>query len=254
MIGKIRVLDLFSGIGGFSLGLERAGMKTVAFVEIDEFCQKVLKKHWPDIPIFSDIRNFGKEVLNEKVDVICGGFPCQPFSVAGKRGGRKDNRYLWNEMFRVIQEFKPTWVIAENVHGILSIEQGIVFEQVCLDLESENYEVQSFIIPACAVNAPHRRYRVWIIANSERMGWEKRPWKDIQFKEQIPKRQNIRNIDTERFTNAWEGTWFEVTTKLCRVGDGVSNRMDRLRCLGNAVVPQIVEIIGRVITEIENNK
>ncbi|MDD3807370.1 MAG: DNA (cytosine-5-)-methyltransferase, partial [Candidatus Marinimicrobia bacterium] len=167
-----RVLDLFSGIGGFSLGLERAGMKTVAFVEIDEFCQKVLKKHWPDIPIFSDIRNFAKEVLNEKVDVICGGFPCQPFSIAGKRNGRKDNRYLWNEMFRVIQEFKPTWVIAENVHGILSVEQGMVFEQVCLDLESENYEVQSFVIPACAVNAPHRRDRVWIIANSDSTGLE----------------------------------------------------------------------------------
>ena len=279
---NFNVLDLFSGIGGFSLGLERAGMRTVAFVEIDEFCQKVLKKHWPDVPVFSDIRNFSKEVFNERVDLICGGFPCQPFSVAGKRKGKEDNRYLWDEMFRVIQDFKPRWVIAENVYGILSIERGVVFEQVCIDLESEGYEVQPFIIPACAVGAPHRRDRVWIIAYCNCMGWEERGGENIRFKEQVSDRQDFSNFNTERVASNptgerlarwrenregyvrqqdrdecnqrgnWEENWYEVATRFCRMDDGISNRVDRLRCLGNAVVPQIVEIIGKTIIRVEN--
>lgn len=279
---NFNVLDLFSGIGGFSLGLERAGMRTVAFVEIDEFCQKVLKKHWPDVPVFSDIRNFSKEVFNERVDLICGGFPCQPFSVAGKRKGKEDNRYLWDEMFRVIQDFKPRWVIAENVYGILSIERGVVFEQVCIDLESEGYEVQPFIIPACAVGAPHRRDRVWIIAYCKCTGWEERGGENIRFKEQVSERQDFRNFNTERVASNptgerlarwrenregyvrqqdrdecnqrgnWEENWYEVATRFCRMDDGISNRVDRLRCLGNAVVPQIVEIIGKTIIRVEN--
>jgi len=280
----IRVLDLFSGIGGFSLGLERAGMETVAFVEIDEYCQKVLKKHWPDVPIFSDIKTFGRSVFGETVDLICGGFPCQPFSVAGKRNGTNDNRHLWPEMLRVIQEYKPSWVVAENVRGILSIEQGMVFEQACLDLEGEGYEVQPFIIPACAVNAPHRRDRVWIVANLQRLGWETRTREGIQPQEQITKGQDAGNINTERIVadptgeglegqmwekqswvggrpspqdrgkfDTWDKNWYEIATRFCRVADGVSNRVDRLKCLGNAVVPQIVEIIGRTIITSFNN-
>ena len=282
----MKVLDLFSGIGGFSLGLERAGLETVAFVEIDEYCRKVLKKHWPDVPIFSDIKTFGRSVFEESVDLICGGFPCQPFSVAGKRKGTDDNRHLWPEMFRVIREFKPSWVIAENVRGILSIDGGMVFEQVCLDLENEGYEVQPFVIPACAVNAPHRRDRVWIIgySNNPRSGIGLRVNRDKQEKNQRregftqPKsgtknqnasdptgeglawkfnkgerfiRQQNRNECNQRST--WNENWYEVATRFCRVDDGVSHRVDRLRCLGNAVVPQIVEIIGRTIIINFNN-
>jgi DNA (cytosine-5)-methyltransferase 1 len=199
------MLDLFSGIGGFSLAARWTGqIETVAFVEIDTFCQKVLKKHWPDVPIISDIREVtgdrlreiiadtvgtgnqyapdaARELLNGSwntgpgrgtepsdcnIDILTGGFPCQPFSCAGKRKGTEDNRFLWPEMLRVIREVEPTWVIAENVRGLLSIDNGVVFEKCCSDLEALGYEVQPFVIPACAVNAPHRRDRVWIVAHS----------------------------------------------------------------------------------------
>jgi len=157
---KIHV-DLFSGIGGFSLGLERAGFKTVVFCEQDKFCQKVLNKHWPEIPIEPDIKTFdGKKYAG--AFILTGGFPCQPFSCAGKRRGKEDERALWPEMFRVIQEVRPTWIIGENVAGFI----GMGLDDSISDLEREGYSVQAFIIPACAVNAPHRRDRVWICAHS----------------------------------------------------------------------------------------
>ena len=157
----MRVLDLFSGIGGFSLGLERAEMETVAFCEFDEKARLVLKKHWPDVPIFNDVRELNAERLKHlyPIDLICGGFPCQPFSVAGKRKGKEDDRHLWPEYFRLIQEIRPRWVIGENVAGLINM--GL--DQVLSDLESENYTCQTLVIPACAVNAPHRRDRVWVI-------------------------------------------------------------------------------------------
>ena len=162
----MNVLDLFSGIGGFSLGLERAGMKTIAFCEIEEFTRKVLHKHWPNVPIFEDIRKLHGSDITEPVDLICGGYPCQPFSCAGKRQGQADDRHLWPEMFRLIREIRPNWVIAENVAG--HVNMGL--DSVLSDLESEGYETTTFIIPACAVNAPHRRDRVWIIANTRLLG------------------------------------------------------------------------------------
>jgi len=165
----MKFLSLFSGIGGFDLGLERAGMECVGQVEKDPYCLKILAKHWPDVKRIEDIHNARGDEFGT-VDLVCGGFPCQPFSCAGKRDGTKDDRHLWPEMFRVIQTVGPPWVIGENVRGILTIEQGMVFESVLSDLESIGYEVQPFIIPACSVNAPHRRDRVWIIANLP--GWE----------------------------------------------------------------------------------
>lgn len=159
---KLKVLDLFSGIGGFSLGLHRAGMETVAFCEKDEFCQKVLAKNFPNFPIHDDITTLNKDFLHDKhIDIICGGFPCQPFSNAGKKKGRQDDRDLWPEMFRVIKETKPTWVIGENVAGFIGME----FTRTKINLESIGYSVQPFIIPACAVGTQHRRDRVWIIAH-----------------------------------------------------------------------------------------
>ena len=168
----MKVLDLFSGIGGFSIGLERAGFKTVAFCENDTYCKLILKKHWEGVKIYHDVREITRQQYEqdgcELPGIITGGFPCQPFSVAGRKKGTRDNRYLWPEMFRVIKEFKPRWIIAENVRGIINIEDGVVFERVHADLESQDYETQTFIIPAAGVGAPHRRERVWIVANSRR--------------------------------------------------------------------------------------
>jgi len=162
---KLKLLDLFSGIGGFSLGLESTGFfKTIGFVEKDKFCQKVLKKHWSNINIEEDIRNVKGE--RYAADIITGGFPCQPFSVAGKRKSTADDRYLWDEMLRVIREVKPRWVIGENVEGIVNINEGMVLRQVLNDLENEGFKSQCIIIPASGIGAWHQRKRIWIIANS----------------------------------------------------------------------------------------
>jgi DNA (cytosine-5)-methyltransferase 1 len=165
----VKVLDLFSGIGGFTLGLDSTGFfETVKFVEKDKYCQKVLRKNFPNIPIEEDIKNVkGKE---GDADVIVGGFPCQPMSVAGKRKGTDDDRYLWPEMFRLIREIKPQFVIGENVQGIINIQNGMVLRQVQDDLESEGFEVQCFLIPASGIGAWHQRYRVWIVGYSEHNG------------------------------------------------------------------------------------
>ena len=164
----MRVLDLFSGIGGFSLGLESAGMETVAFCEKDSFCRKVLTQHWPNVPIHEDIRDLDGRIYRGTVDVVCGGFPCQPFSVAGLRQGKDDDRHLWPEMLRVIRESQPRWVIGENVSGFIRM----ALDDVCADLEREGYEVRTFVLPACAVDARHRRDRVWIMAHSDELGLE----------------------------------------------------------------------------------
>jgi DNA (cytosine-5)-methyltransferase 1 len=168
---QLKVLDLFSGLGGFSLGLERTGyFKTIAFCEIDKYCSLILDKHWKGIKIYNDVRKINKEQFDtdgiEYPDIITGGFPCQPFSVAGKQKGTGDDRHLWPEMFRIIKTFKPKFVIGENVKGLINIQDGVVFETVCTDLESEGYEVQAFNIPAAGVGAPHRRERIWIIATN----------------------------------------------------------------------------------------
>ncbi len=159
--------SLFSGIGGFDLAAEWMGWNNIFQVEIDEFCQKVLAKNFPNTKRYKDIKQFDGTPYSGIVDIITGGFPCQPFSVAGKRKGKEDDRFLWHEMLRIIRESKPTWVVAENVSGIITQGAGLVFEQVCSEMENEGYEVQPFIIPACAVNAPHRRDRTWFIAYSD---------------------------------------------------------------------------------------
>ena len=155
-------LDLFSGIGGFALAAKWNGYRTVGFCDNEPYAQAVLKKHWPEVPIHKDIREVRGE-LYAGVTLLTGGFPCQPFSVAGKQRGKDDNRYLWPEMLRVIQEARPTWIIGENVAGIVNL----ALDQVCVDLEGQGYEVEPIIIPACAVDAPHRRDRVWIVGHSK---------------------------------------------------------------------------------------
>ena len=156
------VLDLFSGIGGFSLGLEWAGMSTKAMCEKDPYCRKVLSKHWPGLKIHEDIRDLDGRQYANSIDVVAGGFPCQPFSVAGERKGKLDDRHLWPEMFRVIKESRPRWVIGENVFGFINM----ALDDVQSDLESEQYEVRKFVLPAVAVDAKHRRDRCFVIAYS----------------------------------------------------------------------------------------
>jgi len=159
---KLRVLDLFSGIGGFSLGLERTGgFETAAFCEYEDFPRQVLAKHWPDVPCFPDVRELKGEDVDGSIDVICGGYPCQPFSQAGKRRGKEDDRHLWPEFSRLVAELRPAWVIGENVAGHISM--GL--DDVLSDLERQGYACRTFVIPACATGAPHRRDRVWTIAS-----------------------------------------------------------------------------------------
>ena len=158
----LKLLDLFSGIGGFSLGMEATNrIKTIAFVEKDKFCQKVLNKNFKNIPIEEDVRNVKGEKY--KADVITAGFPCQPFSVAGKRRGKDDDRYLWDETIRVVAETKPKYFVGENVEGIINISNGRVLQQIQQDLEKEGFQVQCLVIPASGVGAWHQRKRVWII-------------------------------------------------------------------------------------------
>lgn len=163
-------LGLFEGIGGFSYAAKLMGWETVAWCEINEFCQTVLSYHFPNATGHSDIKTTDFKQYANKIDIITGGFPCQPYSQAGKRLGKEDERHLWPEMLRAIREIKPTWVVGENVRGLVNWSGGLVFEEVCADLENIGYEVQPFILPACAVNAPHRRDRVWFIAYSNSNG------------------------------------------------------------------------------------
>jgi DNA (cytosine-5)-methyltransferase 1 len=233
----LRVLDLFSGIGGFSLGLERAGMRTVAFCEIEPYCRAVLRKHWPDVPIFEDVRNLRAEYVGP-VDVICGGYPCQPFSVAGKRAGQADDRHLWPEFARLVRELRPSWVLAENVVGHISL--GL--DEVLSDLESLGYSSRPFVIPACAVGADHRRDRLWIVAHADGEGLQER-----YMQPGVPgEAGRLEDGEDAALDVAWA-----PEPDLVRVVHGVPGRTHRIRALGNAVVPQIPEIIGRAILQAE---
>jgi len=317
-------IDLFSGIGGFALAVDRVWPDTEhIFCDNEPFAQEIIKKHWPEASLFGDIRaltnpeyhgvsgaedvgfdNENKQEVSSRSllpvnesqrsssvwasgfrgqpDILTGGFPCQPFSQAGRRKGTDDNRYLWPEMFRVIREFKPRWVVAENVAGLLTIQQGVVFEQVCTDLEEEGYEVQPFIIPACSVNAPHRRDRVWIVAHrrqqygeerrDEEMGTSAPEWAsriaDTQRRSEDVANSNDSGLEgglgeelsrsserpSEHSRRDWRKNWIEVATALCRVDDGLPRRVDRaprLKALGNAIVPQVAEEIFRAIKDVE---
>lgn len=266
----MKVGGLFSGIGGFELGLVRAGFEISWMVEIDDFCRKVLKKHapeyWPNARILEDVTKVGKEQL-AAVDLICGGFPCQPFSQAGKRRGKEDDRYLWPEMLRIISELKPRWIIGENVAGFINME----LENAFTDLEAEGYKVEAFVLPACAIDAPHKRDRIWIVAYTDKIY---RQYVGICKKEGIRTFQNIGNDLWN--SQDWQKDWFKFSMDFGRVSpekwrnggqdstsrplllrndDGLSTRLDknRLETLGNAVVPQIPEILGRFILEIEND-
>ncbi len=229
----LKVLDLFSGIGGFSLGLERTGgFETVAFCEIEKYPRQILKQHWPEVPVYEDVKTLTAERLRSDgitVDVICGGFPCQDISLAGKGAGLAGERSgLWFEFHRLIKEIRPSWVIAENVSALRS--RGL--DAVLGSLAEIGYDAEWHCIPASAVGAPHRRDRIWIVAypdGSHSQGGR------------------IPGGAYEENKIPCSGGWWEVEPGLDRVAYGVPKQVDRLKALGNAVVPQIPELIGRAI-------
>ena len=284
----LKVLDLFSGIGGFSLGLESTGFfETVAFCEKDDFCKKVLQKHWGDIKIYDDIRSVKDEI---QADVVTGGFPCQSFSQAGLQKGRADDRFLWNEMFDVIKKVRPRWVIGENVQGIINIEEGMVLKQVQDDLASEGFGIQCFLIPASGIGAWHQRNRVWILANNisnsnsirhrrgnstrcadEEWAFLPREQEGGEMGSKTKRCSNVPDTDKQRTQVQTKGkqpsiklsgskskeTWWETESRICGVPDGVSygvdrDRAKRIKALGNSIVPQIARQLGLAIMEAEN--
>jgi DNA (cytosine-5)-methyltransferase 1 len=252
-------LDLFSGIGGFALAARWNGYRTLGFCDNEPYAQAVLKKHWPEVPCHKDIREVRGE-LYTGVTLLTGGFPCQPFSDVGRKRGQADDRYLWPEMFRVICEARPSWVLGENVAGI----KNMALDQALSDLEGKDYEVQSFVIPACAVNAPHRRDRVWIcamdVAESKslrigrRSGQGGERWGGGRM---VQKEQEGCEMGSEaEGCCSGIGEWSEESeSSICRILDGVSNRVDRCHALGNAIVPQVAAEIIRCINQVmEDNK
>lgn len=243
----------FSGIGGFELGLEWAGFKTAWQIEIDPFCRQILKKHWPDVPKYKDINEIKTEEIKD-VGIICGGYPCQPFSFAGKRTGEKDDRHLWPEMFEIIKAKRPNWVICENVTGHISL--GL--SKVLSDLESISYNYQTFIIPACSVNAAHQRNRIWIVANIRE--------NSDNIKRTIYKNKNILVQNSRDKIKIWgeynricqSSNWspeeyVKTERSFCREIHGVSSKLDetRVAALGNAIDPRIAYQIGLAIIQTE---
>ena len=234
----LKVLDLFSGPGGISLGLEwTGGFETEAFCEIEEFPINLLKKNWPGVPIHKDVRTLDGTQYRGAVDVVCGGYPCQPYSVAGKQEGAADDRHLWPSMFKIIKQVRPTWVIGENVYG--HIKLGL--DKVLLDLENEGYSTRTFVVPACAVGADHRRDRVWIVAYSER---NKQSRKE-------PRLRTARRVGRVKQPVEAYRNWEVALSAFRGMDDALPRSVDRTDCIRNAVVPQIPELIGRAILEHE---
>lgn len=251
--------SLFSGIGGFDLAAEWMGWENKFHCEINEFCKKVLNHYWPNATTYGDIKTTDFSVWRGKIDVLSGGFPCQPFSIAGKRKGTSDDRYLWPEMLGAIREIKPRFVVCENVYGLLNWSRGLVFDQVQFDLEAEGYEIfPPLVLPACGKDAPHQRYRVWIIAHAsgqfinlsaEQRGqreasnidacgnaesriiadsYSQRFSKRVQSRERKDERKNESYQGSESSRIPAKGNWeqFPTVSPVFVRNDGLSNRLD----------------------------
>jgi len=287
--------SLFAGIGGFDLGLERAGMECRWQVEIDDYASRVLAKHWPHVARWGDVRTFPPGSPDEwAVDLICAGVPCQPVSVAGKKKGKDDERWMWGECLRVVADIEPSVFVAENPSALLSDDGGRTFAGIVAAIQAAGYGVQWFTIAAGDLGAPHRRERVFLVARkvlsvgevSVLRGLPMHDSRDARSRLQLPVDRGVENGSVHASTtvadanceglqgavleHASEGLprpcsgarrdeeqevpeaaagWWEVEPNVGRLAHGIPNRVDRLRCLGNAVVPQIVELIGRAILE-----
>ena len=239
-------LDLFSGIGGFSLGLEAAGMETVAFCEIEPFCQKVLRKHWPDVPIYDDVKELTNERLRADgitdIDVISGGFPCQDLSVCGYQEGiNADRSGLWSEIARLVGEIRPRYAIVENVTALISGDSGRWFGKVLGDLAEIGYDAEWDCIQPAHVGIPSARDRVWICAYPAKEHVE-----EVVDKRRLSFKPGGMGADHLSRTG-----WSVDSSRMGRGINGVPDDVDRFESLGNAVVPQVVEQIGRAIMECE---
>ena len=276
----LKHVDIFSGIGGFPLGFEWAGLSEPSmFCEIDPWCRQVLGKHWPTVPITNDVKELANDPENlvPDCDILTGGYPCQPFSVAGKQKAHEDDRHLWPYLYQIITRKRPTYAVLENVYGHI----GLGLDTVLLDLEAEGYTTRTFVVPACSVNAPHRRDRLWIVAYSDGKGLEgRKDSRDFEEEGQINNEQSTRCSDrtTVAYSDSQRGscrsTWredaedvgqssrgegnyrsrveaWESEPNVGRVANGIPKRVDRLRGLGNAIVPQIAMQIGLTIKEME---
>lgn len=265
--------SLFSGIGGFDLAAQWMGWDNAFHCEINPFSKRILNYYWPSASSFDDITKTDFSSYKGKIDVLTGGFPCQPYSSAGDRKGKDDARHLWPQMLRVIREIEPEWIVGENVLGITNWNGGVVFEEVCTELEAEGYSVQPFVLPACGVNAPHKRYRVWFVAHSNRSGRgggvsggrsiREREFLSGEFQgssvgSKIEGRSGKRN--DKWTTNSAETNWqtFPNESPICSGNDGLSIELDGIafstwraesvKAYGNAIVPQVALQIFKTIS------
>jgi len=243
--------SLFSGIGGFDLAAEWLGWENKFHCEWNEFGQKVLQYYWPNAESFTDIKKTNFTKYENKIDVLTGGFPCQPYSLAGKRKGKEDERHLWPEMLRAIKQIQPRWIVGENVFGLVNWSAGLVFHEVQLDLENQGYTVFPYVLPAAAINAPHRRDRIWFIAHAN----------SLQYAKQQKKCRNGKNI---KFTKLHRSQFeqFPTQSPICYGNDGLPTELDgitipkwkneTIKAGGNAIVPQVAYQIFLTIQEYEN--
>ena len=283
--------SLFSGIGGFDLAARWMGWNNVFHVERDSFCRQVLAHHFPKSQSYDNVKTFDATPFRGRLQVLSGGFPCQPFSAAGKRAGTSDDRYLWPEMFRIIREARPTYVVAENVRGLISWNEGMVLDTVCADLEGEGYEVFPVVLPAASVNAPHRRDRIWIVAHRHN-GLGKQPHEEVQprgnatndggsksatnangdrFQRCIPtdihrQSPSPKEHAQERICNATrlqvQFEDFPTVAPVCGGDDGLSERLDgitfpkwrreSIKAYGNAIVPQVAYQIFQALNDVRH--
>lgn len=253
--------SLFSGIGGFDLAAEWVGWENIFHCEWNPFGQKVLKHHFPKSTSYNDITKTDFTIHRGQIDVLSGGFPCQPYSGAGLRKGKEDERHLWPEMLRAIREIQPSWVVGENVRGLISWGGGMVFDEVQTDLEDQGYEVLPFLLPACAINAPHRRDRIWFIAYSLRIGCERERIERSINKEREGCNKRPRELGDNEFIG-WEK--FPTKPALCGGDDGLPKELDNItfskwrnesvKAFGNAIVPQVAYQIFKAICNQETIK
>jgi DNA (cytosine-5)-methyltransferase 1 len=252
-------IGLFEGIGGFSLAARWAGWETVAWCEWNDFGQKVLRHHFPKAKGHGDITQTDFTIYRGQCDIVTGGFPCQPYSTAGKRLGKEDERHLWPEMLRAIREIQPRWVVGENVLGLVNWSGGLVFHEVQADLEAAGYEVFPYVLPACAVNAPHRRDRVWFVAYSDQKQLNATITENSYKQTGRGSTSRVRGNNWGEFELGAEvrgsrigfhdGSHFEPS--LIRKDDGISSQLDELEAFGNAIVPQVAFQIFQAINQYE---